>query len=1124
MTDEKDKNSKADDDASATNNTEDYTPLHRNMPNPRELMRIRHPDLFSDTRIDGIPRLPREVFEYHLDTLTSRKQEYEFEHFCRKLAERELCPNLRIQTGPTGGGDSKVDTETYPVADEIAERWWIGSPAAGSEWWAFAFSAKKDWRAKIRSDVTNISSTNRDYKLIYFFSNQFISDKNRATYEDALTKNAKIPVHIIDRAWITEKVYNAHSDHLEVYLSALGVEHTQQDKVIRPGPRDTARLTELEELDKQITDPSRYQGAQYQLVEDCLRSAILARSLERPRGEVESRLARAARLAQNVNYDQQRLRIAYNQAWTAFWWYQDYGDFSHLYDEVEELSRDSSQAHDAGLLVNLWLLLMPSIAEGRINRTIAKLETRTLHLNSMLQNLVDDSTRPNNALEARTQQILMRAVQAYHLHRFDDADVAWRDMCDVVDTSTGLGAYSVEHLYGLVREVGEFIESPNFDALYEKLTISIQKRRSDGEAGEAYSHRAFQKLKQERPYEAIRWFGQAEELLVKEEYRAELTAALIGSSYAYQRVGLRWAARNKAIAAVLSNLAVFTEKGDIIPQVLLAVRRLVWTELLLGRIPHALHAITLSDNIASNLNFTEERLSAYTAERWEQEIVLGIHFLNVPLDKLVEVTHLPTTLERLGLERARMALLWALGHEQELREHGYIPATEDADAVQTLFEHWGDQPIAEDMAASPLLMEGTASVLTSTILGSELAIETPNNLVSLGLAESILGALEAFLSTSDEEDVFPHRERMTIVITPSTQLTGTPQVRFPEDDGNRVEIVHPADFRTATLTEHQAYMKWLQENIMEIACRILAIPDPKAWVDKVAGQERGLSRALTLGDALIMDSNLFGSTPQILLTDWLEKEGEGYPLLRDDPWRKARTDPNLQSSKFGVHPPPLIDKQQLKHTDRQVRSPIDIPVWDRAKWRGIVVMCFEDGPPVLALAFEDRDAGRSIFRTWKDRWGDVDKNDALRLTIVTGVSKKNPAAYSVLVGPSLQHLPEDEKKLVTFVSRFQRMSPNTSTNLDNFLKSYRNTGVFFLAPAWMSKDGQLLGEPSFELSILKRDIFIRQAWNIGENDPDISCLNETDEPIVPANVIDPPFIKALRKKRGLGRRRRRDGS
>ena len=1083
-------------------------------------MRIRHPDLFSDTRVETIPRLPREVFEYHLETLTSRKQEYEFEHFCRKLAERELCPNLRMQTGPTGGGDSKVDTETYPVAEEIAERWWIGSPAAGKELWAFAFSAKKNWKSKATADIKNISSTGRDYKRIYFFSNQFISDKTRSIHEGTLSKVAGIPVHIVDRAWITERVYNADSDHLEVYLSALSIEHIHREKVVQPGPRDTTRLDELRNLDQQVADPSRYQGAEYQLVEDCLRSAILARSLERSQSEVESRFARAERLARKVNYEQQRLRVAYNRAWTAFWWYEDYSEFEKFYDEVEEISRASIQAHDVGLLVNLWMLLISSIANGRIQGEEAKKDRRTLHLISTLENLAADGERPNNALEARTQLILMRSVQAYHLHKLDEADTAWRDLVTVVDQADILGAYSVEHLYGVVRELGEHVESPAFDELYEKLAIAIQKRRSDGAAGQAYLHRAIQKLNQEKPYEAIRWFGRAEELLVKEEYRAELTMALVGSSYAYQGVGLRWAARNKALAAVGSNLAVFTEKGEITPQALATVRRLVWTELLLGRIPQVLNAMTLADAIASHLNLTEDQQSAYTAERWEQEAVLGIHFLNLSSEKLVEVTRLPHTLERLGFESARMALLFSLGHEQELRQVGYIPEGEDAEAVHALFQAWRDQPISKDIAESPLLMEGTASVLTSNILGSKLVVETPNNLVSLGIAESLLGALEAFLSTTDEEDALPHHERMTIVITPSAQLNGAPQVTFPDEESSRAVVTHPADLRFATLMERQAYMNWLRDSLIEISCRLLAVREAEGWLEKIAGRERGLSRAVTLGDALALDRNLFGDTPQICLTDWLEQEGEDYPVLRDDSWRKTSAGNASTPPRFGIGPPPKLDKQQLKHTDRDVRSPIDIPLWDRAKWKGMLFISSDDAPPVLALIFEDEEAGQAIFRAWKHRWKTDDENDALRITIVTGVSKKNPATYSVLLGPSLQILPGDEHKLVTSVSRILRMSPANSTNLDNFVKSYEKNGCFYLAPAWMSPRGPLLQPAASEVSILKRELCFREAWQIGENDPDISCLDETDEPIVPQNVTDPPFIKALARKRSFARTRR----
>src|SRR5687768_3347368 len=55
---------------------------------PSAFLRARRPYLFSDSEPAYEVSLSKSVFEYHLDTLTSRKQEYEFEHFARKLVEK----------------------------------------------------------------------------------------------------------------------------------------------------------------------------------------------------------------------------------------------------------------------------------------------------------------------------------------------------------------------------------------------------------------------------------------------------------------------------------------------------------------------------------------------------------------------------------------------------------------------------------------------------------------------------------------------------------------------------------------------------------------------------------------------------------------------------------------------------------------------------------------------------------------------------------------------------------------------------------------------------------------------------------------------------------------------------
>src|SRR5438067_133168 len=117
---------------------------------PKEFLKQRRPEIFSDTVRRDHPTVDRTMLEFHLSSITTRSEEILFEKFARQLAAREICPNLLPHTGPTGGGDSKVDSETYPVADDLALTWYsaIGREAA-KERWAFAMSAQETWQAKV---------------------------------------------------------------------------------------------------------------------------------------------------------------------------------------------------------------------------------------------------------------------------------------------------------------------------------------------------------------------------------------------------------------------------------------------------------------------------------------------------------------------------------------------------------------------------------------------------------------------------------------------------------------------------------------------------------------------------------------------------------------------------------------------------------------------------------------------------------------------------------------------------------------------------------------------------------------------------------------------------------------
>ena len=189
---------------------------------PRDFMRARRPELYSDSATQREPVVDAAFLHFTLAQVTERKEEVAFEHFCRRLAEKEICPNLITQTGPTGGGDSKVDTETYPVAQGIAERWYVGDPEkASTERWAFAFSAKQEWRSKVREDVRKIAETNRGYTVAYFISDQQVPDRVRSSLEDELREKWGLDVRILDRNWIADRVLE--KGYYELFESTLQV-------------------------------------------------------------------------------------------------------------------------------------------------------------------------------------------------------------------------------------------------------------------------------------------------------------------------------------------------------------------------------------------------------------------------------------------------------------------------------------------------------------------------------------------------------------------------------------------------------------------------------------------------------------------------------------------------------------------------------------------------------------------------------------------------------------------------------------------------------------------------------------------------------------------------------------
>lgn len=1098
---------------------ESETPIFK----PSDFLRERRPERYSDSITTEEPQITQDILEYHLETLTSRSQEKEFEYFARRLAEKELCPNLLPQTGPTGGGDSKVDSETYPVAEEISIRWYQGD-AGAKDRWAFAMSAKKVWRGKVKSDVKKIVETNRGYSLIYFITNQFVSDKKRAEVEDKLRDEFDIEVRIMDRNWIVDRIMN--HGRIEIAAQTLSIESLQFRPHKQIGPLDAQRKIELTELDKEINDPDRYNGIAYQLAEDCLRSALLASELECDRHEVDGRFSAALRVAEKVDDNRQILRIIYRQAWVSCFVYDDIAELSRLYSKVEELGLLSQNAEDVEMVEILFNALNGAVGFGHAERDGFRLAERANTLKGKLEELSADDTRPNNSLHAQTMLCLHRFVQLRHegkdLSRFDQI---FDELAFIFKKSRGLGQYPFDSYKRFVFEIGDlFPENDAYEKLFDTVLVLQEERTSEGKSGAALTNRGIQKFKAGQIYDATRLFGRAQEKLIKEEYKSELVKCLIACGGTYDASGLYWSARSNLLAALSICISEHASSGFMHPLAFLAAKELSWIEVKLGRVPHILFSINLTNFIYKNLQPDVEKENIYWEFIQHIDTVFSMLLLRAELKELDELKKIPHLLDQLNLVCSEGSLLFALGHIDKLKEDVWFDSEDSTEKIEEFYELVCAQPANIDLPSSPELYSGKIYELKSNILGMNLVAHVDANTTSLLIAESIFGALEAFLATSMSGGIMPYKQNAKVAFRPDKNLKEEFGIKLISDSNDyELEIVHKNDFTLSSATAIKHFREFTTNCIVYLLPKIAIYDDKREHFKRLVEEENVFNRSLIFSDLITLSYNVFGNLDWINLSKLSDKiEQTAYPLKRTSQWSpREKQQKAKEPLKYGEGEPPehILKYENLKHSERKVFSLIDVPIWDKAKWCGTFFMFYPEAnfPPCLGLMFEDEKSARKIFKGWLDRLGKRDDRDELRLSIITGVDKNNPAHYRVHVGTNMQAYGNvEEQGYFLTASRINSMTPDTDKNLSMFLKAYKRYGVYCLMPA-ISK-GQTEPEALNGLLLFKKTLTVRPAWQVGDNDEDLTVLYPDDEPIIPTVVKDAPVIKALNrvKKRHWG--------
>lgn len=1077
------------------------------MSKQRERYKKMHPEQFSDSQVVKKGQLDRAFLDIYLDSLTSRNMERQFEGFCRHIAENEICPNLLPQTGPTGGGDSKVDSETYPVSEYISELWVSGdeSGLASNERWAFAFSAKREWKPKVKSDVEKISKveeeTHRGYKKIFFMSNQYIPDKQRAEKEDKLRKEYNIDVRILDRTWILDKVFD-NQKNIEIAVHSLELSENFLDDV-HIGKRDFKRKDRLNTIEERLKDTAIKHSEKVGLVQEAV---ILGRELELSEDQERGLLDRSIRISKKYGNKVDLADAYYDAAWTIYWWYTDLNGYYEYYQEYERIAMEERNVHLFSNWITLWINLYALSVE---NEGAIQIECHTEKVKEKYLEYIENTAKPNTMLEAKAAYLYVRLLMGEHIN-----DIA-SDMMKILDA----GVRNIDlDLYPLKRIIQEFspIERADcYNELFEKMISVMSKQEQTTERSVMLAERGHS-LKKEKPYEALAYFSRTLIDFYNEKNKEHLISVVYEMAEIFESTGLYWASRNFYYYVFCLCLNQYMKFGYVSPALFLSAHALKYMELRLG---HVLYAVEfdLLEKIAQTCY--PEEISETESQESHFDGVLAIQFLRTEFCEMNNLEQLPAYLKQRNLFFSEIVVKYMLGYYDE----DFLESSNgNRNALDDLMSKLREQPALEELKEQPWYGYENICTMRSKVLGCVIETKTYNGFEhgEIEIAATILATIESFLGTGIKNSLISMCGKINIDILYKEKLEDFIKIEKVSDQNRHIVIVFSEYDSNGIIEAQNEFALFSTKLISIIVSMMFRYEEAIDKLEKMIKNDAALNRAYTFSNSIFFGMETLGKDMFSYLSvlsnyDKLKCCRTEPPFEKISEIKKEKvSEPKIVFQK----PPEEFNLNSLSNENIYTDSLINISLWDHSGWSGIMFMAdiYEHSfPPVLSLMFK-KDIGKQIFEEWKKQFGKFDINDKIAIRIIKNIDKKHPYWYRVVVGTS-NPIIESRAKLVVSPARVHTMMPDNDRNLLMFEAELKRMSSYEICPCVWQEKGKI-PQICRELSIHKNkdSIVICNAYEVTEDDMlFFSGILPTDSPLIPKGREDAPILRIIERKKQM---------
>lgn len=1040
--------------------------------------RILRPEMFSDSMVVYEIPLTRELFDKQLELLSTKKMQSEFENFIVGCAQRLITPNIKPQTGPDGGGDGKVDAETYKVSSDISDKWYVAEGGAlGDEKWAFAISCinKDKWKQKVAGDVEKIVKTGRGYTRALFFSNQFIKSSTRLEVEKELTEKHKIEVSIFDGLWCANAVFYKGCMDIALNCLCFSDDYKRKNEII--GPLDKQRRERLDEIEKNILRP--IEGLDTGYVDELQESCLLSRGLELPRTETEGRFSRALRECAQHGSRQQQFNIIYDHAWTCFFWFDDkesmYSDYIKLKEFINEEINVARIEKLTNLLTNLTNLTRNGLFEQ------SKLEPELEYIKELCYALEQHSDKQSSHLFIKLYLAQQKLIDDALSNKPIDEDIdSIRPLLLEVPSHLDI---SFEMEFQLVEIMNRVIEdNQNYENLVDELTTLLKKTHSEQAAAQIELNRAMNLMDKGKAKQAVRHLSFCIRPFEREECVTELIKSSGMMGIALYELGLPYSA--EAFLAKAASLLIrdFYNNGSIPHLLLTVLQKLCEIELMLGRLVMFLNWYELMMVISSNGQFAENE--QFNNTNFIYDAAWACRFAASDLKNQI-IGSIPAILERAGLFRSSEYLKYALGYGEELEEEARRIFAEDGWQDKML-----NQPIFKQFLCDLNIATEGLTELQTTVNNCTLHIKYTNSCQNQIVAEILLGTLEAMLATMEQFEV--------LSITPDIFIeiidTDNKSVFNKRENANEYQLLLNPNYNDKDLWECISTFIAFYFSLNAISKGKL-----ETMLQSKQDGEKLMDRVGNLLQVKQSISNVLGNNFKYKIEDWQKESDKQYSLINTD----------------------FKYKPQSYHNDKQENSLFystnkDMSIWEGAGWKGCGFAFSQLGmePPIFGLAFDNIEQGKTIVEEWKNMV--VDGKRPIVIYIIRGINNQHPTWYRVCVAPKIIKEDNNNMRYMATMSRKHTMTPNSSWNLDTFEQLFKRFGECRLTVFQLDNENNIIMPNSFDDAFKFVDIEFRNAWEIGMNDMAWQALESDDEPIIPENKTDSaPVLEVLSQLRDV---------